>query len=159
MKATVHKVTETSRSKHGVSVLEVSLWIETPNGAKEYKGEDGPDGVFLDSDSGDYDEEDLKDLMRDVATRWRQTFRYWEREITRKTSAGVEVPSDHEEVIAEALRMEGHQDLADKVRDHGTEALDYQGLDRATYAIDMHIDDLPSDAHEVHQNLLDIANE
>lgn len=74
------------------------------------------------------------------------------------SGAGVVFPSAQEEIIAEALRMDGFDDDADIVRADGAEALDHRALDRATTAIEAHQDDLPREAETIHQALMEVAN-
>lgn len=59
-----------------------------------------------------------------------------------------------EEVIVEALELEGHDSIARQVRNHGVESLDDTDIGRATYAISANMSRLPDNASEVHSNLL-----
>lgn len=68
------------------------------------------------------------------------------------------IPSRYEEVMAEAARLDGDQDLADKVRMDGVESLTIEELDSITAAIEEHQDELGSDAEATFELLLEEAN-
>lgn len=69
-------------------------------------------------------------------------------------AAGVIIPSDDEEVIAEALRLSGAREDADRVRMEGVESLSREQLGYAVEMIEEHQDDLGSDAERVHERLV-----
>lgn len=70
---------------------------------------------------------------------------------------GVVIPSNEEEIVADALRMSGHDDMADTVRLDGVESLDHQGLDHACAALEDNQDDLPVEAEHIFEKLMEAA--
>lgn len=154
---TVRSVEETSRSKNNTSILIVSLWIETPNGAREHKAEVGPDGVFIESTWGDFREDRLKSLFRDVAEDWRECFNSWSAQIEDDFGAGISVPEPYEEILIEALHVDERETLADALEHDGLESFDYQELDVTTVALEDNVEELPDEADEVLDHMREIA--
>lgn len=87
--ADLHGIEKTGRSRDGLSVLEVTLMVESSrNSSRTFTGWVYPQEVELKSDPDDLnlDPDELKEMMAGAAHRWDKEFGDWDAELTRHDS-------------------------------------------------------------------------
>lgn len=73
--------------------------------------------------------------------------------------SGVQMSTEDEETVYEALALQGYNDIADAVGWNGVESLPLEEIDACIYALEEQQDELPDEAERIHSQLIEAWEE